>query len=264
MTGFRALLRTITAAAPLLALAVAAAPVRAETLRFDIAVDPAVAETGVMRHLLVRFKLKTRRAGTVVAPDAPADLRLTTANGLPARRGNEVRAMARAGRTWFLLSLSDNPAAARFRDWLTGEIGRRTLAAFTPRSGPPFTAPEAQAAAEEAPEFDGDPRLGRALAAAHCGRCHSTGDQSLTGSIGSTPSFAALRALPDWAERFMAFYALNPHPAIMQVEGITPPFDPARPPPMVPVEITAEEAGHIQAYAATVPAADLGAPVAAR
>ena len=125
-----------------------------------------------------------------------------------------------------------------------------------------FTLTVSDADGEEV--FEGDPARGRRLADAHCGRCHVTSPGRGARSIGSTPSFAALRALPDWAERFMAFYALNPHPAIMQVEGITPPFDPNRPPPIVPIEITAEEAEHIQAYAATVQAADLGAPVAAR
>ncbi|MGG7567185.1 hypothetical protein ACQ5SO_13615 [Rhodovulum sp. DZ06] len=225
------------------------------TREFALKADPALAEAGLLKHLLVRFRLKTRRSAVMAEGAADVTL-LATGRGTPA--------IAREGTLWRLAARTDNPAAQMFAEWLLGDIGRGTIESFTPKDGAPFTAPDLAAIAEEAPEFDGDPVQGRALAAAHCGRCHAVGGTMLTAGIGSSPSFAALRALPDWADRFMAFYALNPHPAIMQVEGITPPFDPQRPPPMIPIEITLEEAEHIQAYAASVEAADLGAPVEAR
>ena len=40
-------------------------------------------------------------------------------------------------------------------------------------------------------------------------------------TLGSTPSFPALKTLPDWFDRFTAFYALNPHPSFLLVEGIS-------------------------------------------
>lgn len=221
--------------------------------RFTIAAPAPLVESGLLRHLLVRFMLKTQRRGELAPP--PADLILGEA-GTPA--------IAQGDRLWRLETQSANDAAARFAAWLTGEVGRAAIAAFTPRQGPAFAPPQIAAAAPDAPVFEGDPTQGARLAAAHCGRCHQTGMAGGYGNLANTPSFAALRALPDWAERFMAFYALNPHPAIMQVEGITPPFDPDRPPAMVPVEITFAEAEAIQAYAATIPAADLGRPVEAR
>ncbi len=44
----------------------------------------------------------------------------------------------------------------------------------------------------------GDPDKGRALAIAHCTRCHVVGEQNPTGGIGSTPSFQVLRTMKDW------------------------------------------------------------------
>jgi hypothetical protein len=81
------------------------------------------------------------------------------------------------------------------------------------------------------------------------------------GGIGSTPSFAALRALPQADDKFAAFWTFNPHPAFMQVEGQTKPFDAAHPPSAAPVILTQQEAEAIAAYAATIPPLDLGAPV---
>ena len=60
---------------------------------------------------------------------------------------------------------------------------------------------------------------GQRLALHHCGRCHVVNDTNRYGGIGSTPSFAALRALPQADDRFAAFWTFNPHPAFMQVEG---------------------------------------------
>ena len=70
-----------------------------------------------------------------------------------------------------------------------------------------------------------------------------------------------LRSLPDWADRFDAFYALNPHPAFTQVEGVSEPFPENRPSPIVPIEMTLDEVEAVRAYVATMKAADLGAPL---
>lgn len=222
-----------------------------ETLNFTLSAPASLVESGLIRHLAVRFTLKTRRRAEMT--DGPADLTIG-ARGVPV--------VARGDQLWRAQPTGENPAAQLFVGWLTGEAGRATIAAFP--AEPPFAPPPEQAAAEEIPEFDGDPVLGEQLARTNCGRCHATGRGGGYGALDSTPSFAALRALPDWPGRFMAFYALNPHPAIMQVEGVSPPFDPDRPPPIHPVRLTQAQAEAIQAYAATVPAADLGAPVEAR
>ena len=70
-----------------------------------------------------------------------------------------------------------------------------------------------------------------------------------------------LRSLPDWQERFIAFYALAPHPAFMMVPNVTPPFPEDRPPPIVPVAMTLDELDHLMAYVAEMAPADLGAPL---
>ena len=79
--------------------------------------------------------------------------------------------------------------------------------------------------------------------------------------IGSTPSFAVLRALGDWDARFQSFYTLRPHPAFTQVEDVTEPFDPQRPPPIAPLEMTLDDLNEILAYVEAIEAADLGAPL---
>ena len=105
---------------------------------------------------------------------------------------------------------------------------------------------------------------GQRLALHHCGRCHVVNETNRYGGIGSTPSFAALRALPQADDKFAAFWTFNPHPAFMQVEGQTTPFDAAHPPSAAPVILTQHEAEAIAAYAATIPPLDLGAPVKPR
>ncbi|MFC3118354.1 hypothetical protein ACFOHS_09360 [Jhaorihella thermophila] len=70
-----------------------------------------------------------------------------------------------------------------------------------------------------------------------------------------------MRALPDWSERFETFYVRNPHPAFLQLEGISPAFDPERPPPIVPLTITHEEFEAILAFVEATEPADLGAPL---
>ena len=97
-----------------------------------------------------------------------------------------------------------------------------------------------------------------------CGRCHVVSERTRLGGIGSTPSFMALRSFPDWEERFRSFYALVPHPSFTQVEGITDPFPPERPPHIHPVELTEEELENLVEYARNLEPADLGGPIGGR
>ncbi len=124
--------------------------------------------------------------------------------------------------------------------------------------------PKADPVAQPQVAAAGDVAHGERLALRHCGRCHVVNEKNRFGGIGSTPSFAALRALPQADDKFAAFWTFNPHPAFMQVEGQTKPFDAAHPPSAAPVILTQQEAEAIAAYAATIPPLDLGAPVKPR
>ena len=102
---------------------------------------------------------------------------------------------------------------------------------------------------------------GERLARFKCARCHVVAPEGGLGGIGSTPSFAAIRALEDWERRFNVFWTLAPHPSFTQVEGVTPPFHEERPSPIAPVELTLDEIEAIAKYAATIAPADLGPPL---
>ena len=100
---------------------------------------------------------------------------------------------------------------------------------------------------------------GEKLTMVNCGRCHVIGPRNRMGGIGSTPSFAALKALPDWREKFERFYLLNPHPSFTRIEGISPPFDKKRPPHVAPVVLTEAELEEVMRFVEGVKAKDLGA-----
>ena len=113
--------------------------------------------------------------------------------------------------------------------------------------------PSASAAADYAP--------GEKLTLFNCGRCHVINEKNRYGGIGSTPSFGAIRALPDWEDRFDAFYTLAPHPAFTQVEGVTGPFPIDRPSPIHPLELTLDEIRTIKEFTRMIPPKDLGSEV---
>ncbi|MFZ1726544.1 MAG: cytochrome c [Albidovulum sp.] len=233
-------------------LTLAAAALAQETREFRLQVDEELVASGLMAYLLPRFALKTGRRAELVTDRV--DMMIDD-------RGEGHAVMARAGRVFTMVTVTANPAATKFADWLASDIGQTAIAAFVPVDGPAFTGVSHEVKTAEI-TFEGDARLGATLAETHCGRCHRVrADRSGIG-IGSTPSFRALRALTDWDQRFLAFYALNPHPAFLRVDGISPPFDPAFPPSIHPVELTQAEVEAIQAYAAKLEPADLGAPVA--
>jgi hypothetical protein len=144
---------------------------------------------------------------------------------------------------------------------MTSDIGRRTVAGFAPTTGRRFAVPEGRASADDRPLFEGDVGLGADLSLSLCGRCHVIGPENRMDGIGSTPSFAVLRTLPDWGDRFQQFYVLPPHGAFTAIDDVTAPFDPMRPPPISPVEMTLDDLDAILAYVAVLKAADLGAPL---
>ena len=188
-----------------------------------------------------------------VAPGAPAEAAFGD-EGTPVFTG--------LGRTWsFDLLAPDHPGAKTFADWLTAPVGARTVAGFKHDGKAVFTKPEVRQVEAPAPTFDGDPVLGRKLAIADCGRCHVSVAGDRFRGIGSTPSFFVLRTLPDWAERVRTFYLRAPHPSFTQIEGVTYPFPEDVPPPVHPLHLTSSDVEAILAYVATLPPADLGAPL---
>lgn len=209
-----------------------------------------VSDSGLLQHILPRFSLKT---GIRVIADDGGVLVLETAPP-----GDPV--FARDGVVYHLRIEAD-ARHERFRDWLLSDIGKRTVESFIPDQGVPFSARFEVAAIQEETKVDGNAVLGEELSMTHCGRCHVIGPKNRMNGLGSTPSFAVLRGMPDWSERFEAFFALNPHPAFTQIEGLTPPFDPQRPSPIHPVEITLDELEAILAFVSVLTPADLGQPL---
>ena len=228
----------------------AAFPAAGEGKRFSLSADPVLVESGAMKFILPRFSLKT--GVKVELTDGEADARLEAGTGAPP-------VFAEAGGRTYALSLSgESEHAARFRDWLTSEVGLRTVLSFKRDGAPMFEAVEVVAAVVEAEAVDGDAALGSELALRRCGRCHVIDKRNRFGGIGSTPSFGAMKNLPRWRERFEVFWTLNPHPSFTQIEDITDPFDPSRPPPIAPLELTLEEVEAIIAFVVAMERKDLG------
>ena len=226
---------------------------RADDKRFRLSAPPALVETGLLDYLLPRFSLKTGVRIEVVGPTDAAEVTIGPEAGRPVFKGEaHLWRMARAG---------DHPGAARFADWLSSEIGQRTVTSYEVAGRAPFTLPEVIEEVEAAPTFDGDAAAGKRVSLTQCGRCHVVGPENRMNAMGSTPSFAVLRTLPDWATRFQSFYVLRPHAAFTQVEDVTAPFPINRPSPIVPVEVTLDEVEAILAYVAEMAPADLGAPI---
>lgn len=243
------LIRSLASAVFVLLAAVA---VQAQDRPVRLHAPPDLVETGLMQHILPRFTLKTRVRVEIVAEPARADLVL----------GDEGRALFEgAGQVWRMAVRSrDHPGTERFADWLASEVGRNTVASFAP-AGEALFAPRAVSRETAVAAFDGDATLGREVSRVKCARCHAVDDATRMSSIGSSPSFAVIRGLPDWEGRFATFYVLKPHPAFTMIEGVTPPFPENRPPPMVPLTMTADEVDAVLAYVAAMDPADLGAPL---
>ncbi|XDA99630.1 c-type cytochrome [Sulfitobacter sp. LCG007] len=218
---------------------------------FRLSAPQGIAETGFLDFLLPRFSLKHGIRVDAVASDAPADLRLGR-EGVPVFSG--------LGVVWGLDGI-DTDSERAFADWLQSEIGQRTVASFPGAGESVFGSPPTSAEATPAVVHEGDAVAGQELSLTHCGRCHVVNERNRMNGLGSTPSFAMLRTLDEWEGRFLAFYALNPHPSFTQIEGVTPPFDAARPPPISPMRISLDEIDAILAYVATIAPADLGAPI---
>ena len=232
-----------------LSLLASASPIAAQEA-LGLAAPAAVVESGLLDYLLPRFSLKT---GVRVVADPEGAMSLSEIPpGTPVFAG--------AGVTWHLRP-GDDPRAARFLDWLTSDIGKRTVDSFEAGGAHPFSADLAAPQEKVTVDYAGDARRGAEVSQVQCGRCHVIGTQDRNKGIGSTPSFAVLRSFEDWDDRFMTFYVRKPHAAFTQVAGVTEPFDVSRPSPIAPVELEPEDIDAILAFVAAIGPADLGAPL---
>lgn len=238
--------------AALLSIAPLAALAEAKLVR--LYAPASLVDTGVLKFALPRFTLKTQvRVELLPDPDAEADMIL----------GDSGRALFQgAGQVWRMnISNPDHPGTKRLADWLTSDVGQRTVLGYAPEGVALFEPPSATTQTEEVVALDGDAALGLEVSRSRCGRCHKVEATKRVVGIGSTPSFPVLRSLADWEERFSIFYVLNPHPAFTIITDLTEPFAEERPSPIVPIEMSLDEFEAMMAYVTTMPAADLGAPL---
>ena len=105
---------------------------------------------------------------------------------------------------------------------------------------------------------------GEVLVRQHCTRCHVVADLNKYGGIGSTPSFGAIKSLPDWQDRFAAFWSLLPHPSVVQVEGLSPERPKGFLATTKQIFLDMNDVDAIQAYVDTVPVKDLGVGISYR
>ena len=97
---------------------------------------------------------------------------------------------------------------------------------------------------------------GREIVRQHCTRCHVVPDMNPYGGIGSTPSFAAMKWLDDWERRFEVFYALPPHPALVNIVGVSEARPKALPVFIAEIELQIEDIDAILAFARTLKTPD--------
>ena len=97
---------------------------------------------------------------------------------------------------------------------------------------------------------------GREIVRQHCTRCHVVPDMNPNGGIGSTPSFAAMKWLDDWERRFEVFYTLPPHPALVNIVGVSEARSDALPVFIAEIELQIEDIDAILAFARTLKSPD--------
>ena len=229
----------------------------AQDLRLAAPAD--LVDSGFLKHILPRFKLKHRITVVPVAPGAEAELTLD-----PGSAPSVFAAVAEGAQAFGLTILTPGPEADKFRDWMLSDPGKSAIESF-PRGGPPaYTTAFAQIIEEEVIEITGDAQAGARLALVHCGRCHVVDERNRMGGIGSTPSFGAMRGRSNWFEIFNAYYVANPHPSFTEVIDVTEPFDEQNLSHIAPVRITLEEIDAIVAFVETMTPKDLGKPVASQ
>lgn len=228
----------------------------ASSRSFVLHAPSGLTKSGILQFLIPRFSLKNATRVTVSGTPEGSHANLNSqGKGLPVIKGpSEIWSLEITG--------SENKdATARFEKWLTGETGRKTIAAFTVDGQTMFSPADPQAEKKVVKVRGADADLGEQISQARCGRCHMVNEKTRLTTIGSTPSFALMRGFEDWENRFLGFFALRPHPAFTIVKDVTPPFDPERPSPIYPIEVTLAEIDAIVAYVESMEPADIGAPL---
>ena len=174
-------MRTVLSTTILVFAVCFAAAAHADDRTVRLAVPDELIETGLLNYMLPRFSLKTQVRVEILSPGSEADATLGS-DGMPLFRGQNT--------TWSLGIISgDHPGTAKFKDWITSDVGQRTITDFKIDGAPAFEMASIEEGAEEDFFFEGDAALGLKLSVTHCGRCHvSVSDQPMLG-IGSTPSF---------------------------------------------------------------------------
>ncbi|RMF35698.1 MAG: hypothetical protein D6754_12750 [Alphaproteobacteria bacterium] len=225
------------------------AAARADEKRVQLYAPRVLVDSGLLKYILPRFSLKHGVRVTLVEDQTAADMVL----------GEAGKALFQGlGRVWRMQIRSrGHKGTERLAAWLQSEVGQRAINSFAPGGTALFGPAEEDAPQEVALTLDGDAKLGLKVSRSKCSRCHRVDDRRGIFGIGSTPSFAVLRSLADWQERFSSFYTRNPHPSFTIIEDITPPFPENRPPPLVPLEMTVEELEAVLAYVAGIPPATL-------
>lgn len=97
---------------------------------------------------------------------------------------------------------------------------------------------------------------GREIVRQHCTRCHVVPDMNPYGGIGSTPSFAAMKWLDDWEQRFEVFYTLPPHPALVNIVGVSEERSESLPVFVSEIKLQIEEVDAILAFIRTLETPD--------
>lgn len=206
-------------------------------------------ETGVVKFFAPRFTLKTQVKIELVEAER-ADLTFGE-HGTPLFDG--------LGKTWRIdVRSAGHPGTDKLVSWLKSDVGKRTIQGFAPGGIALFSPPSVSGPVVAEIQRDGNADLGHRVSLAKCTRCHAVDENTRMSGIGSTPSFSVLRSLPDWEDRFTAFYVLNPHPSFTQISDVTEPFSDQRPSPIAPIEMTLDEVEAVLAYVASISAADLG------
>ena len=104
-------------------------PVVAQDGPLGLAAPIAVVDSGLLRHILPRFSLKTGirvvhdEAGVMVLADAPP--------GTPVLQGGGVT---------YYLRIDDDKRQRRFHDWMLSKVGQQTINSYQPDGTQPFMA----------------------------------------------------------------------------------------------------------------------------
>lgn len=222
-------------------------------------------EAGFMKHLLPRFRFKTRIRVEALPESAGADADAS----LMANQNGGTAVMTSADGVAFQFRIltkeaDESEKSAKLLQWLQSAPGRAAIQGYEIDGKQAFVPGAAKVTQKVEVKVDGDANKGSKLALLHCGRCHVIDSRNPFGGIGSTPSFGAMKNLSGWLDSFSAFWTINPHPSFTQIEGVTEPFNPSRPPPISPLVLTLEEVEAITAFVVAMPTKDLGGAVEAR